>query len=141
MARYGEFNNQNTETKKIVRGILLGCTVGIVVSNALLSLLAILFVKLGSIPLDYLPLITTFTGAIGAFTAGYSTVKLYRKRGMLMGALAGFLMFLIVLITGISKGIDNDLVSIIIKCAVFVVIGSIGGIIRVNKKQKVKNYH
>lgn len=140
MTRYSELNNRNTETQTIIKSILLGCITGIVVCNAMLSLLSILFVKIGSIPLEYLPLITTFIGAVGAFTAGYFTVKIYKKRGMLIGALSGFILFLIVLITGTAKGIDNDIVSILIKLAVFTVLGSIGGIIRVNKKTKVKKY-
>ena len=83
MNSYSDLNSKNPETQTIIKSILLGCTTGIVVCNAMLALLSIIFVKIGSIPLDYLPLITTFTGAAGAFCAGYFTVKLYKKRGML----------------------------------------------------------
>ena len=140
MTQYNELNSKNTETAKIVRAILLGCAVGVAVCAILLSLSAMLFVKLGSLPLNYLPLITTFIGALGAFTAGYFTVKLYKKRGMLLGALSGILLFLIVFITGIVQGIENDVVSALIKCAVFSVMGAVGGVVRVNKKVRVKKY-
>ena len=140
MTQYNELNSKNTETAKIVRAILLGCAVGVAVCAILLSLSAMLFVKLGSLPLNYLPLITTFIGALGAFTAGYFTVKLYKKRGMLLGALSGILLFLIVFITGIVQGIENDVVSALIKCAVFSVMGAAGGVVRVNKKVRVKKY-
>ena len=140
MTQYNELSDKNTETAKITRAILLGCAVGVAVCAVLLSLSAMLFVKLGSLPLGYLPLITTFIGAAGAFTAGYFTVKLYKKRGMLLGALSGVLLFLIVFVTGLVQGIENDVVSALIKCAVFAVMGAIGGVVRVNKKVKVKKY-
>lgn len=140
MVRYNELNDKNTETVKIARSIILGCTVGVAVCAVLLSISAMLFVKMGSLPLNYLPLITTFIGAVGAFSSGYFTVKMYKKRGMLLGSLSGILLFLIVFITGLTKGIDNDIVSALIKSAVFAVMGAIGGIVRVNKKVKVKKY-
>lgn len=140
MTQYNELGDKNTETARIVRAILLGCAVGAAVCAVLLSLSAMLFVKLGSLPLNYLPLITTFIGAVGAFTSGYFTVKLYKKRGMLLGALSGVLLFLIVFITGLIQGIENDIVSALIKCAVFAVMGAVGGVVRVNKKIKVKKY-
>ncbi len=140
MTRYNEVNNKNIEATKITRAVILGIAVGVGVCAALLSLCALLLVKLGSLPIDYLPLITTFIGAVGAFTAGYFTVKLYKKRGMFLGTLAGAVLFLIVFVTGCIKGIDNDVISTVIKCAVFSVMGAIGGVVRVNKKVKVKKY-
>lgn len=140
MTKYSELNNKNSETIQITRSLLLGCAVGILVSAALLSLSAIVFVKLGSLPIDYLPLITTFIGALGAFSAGYFTIRLYRKRGLLLGLCAGIFLFLLVFITGLAKGIENDLVSALIKCGVFAVMGAVGGVVSVNKKTKVKRY-
>ncbi len=138
MAVYNDYSAKNSETSKIIRSLLLGCAVGIGMSAALLSLCAILFVKFGSLPLDYLPLITTFIGAAGSFSAGYASVRLYRKRGLLIGICAGFVLFLTVFLTGLVKGLETDLVGAFIKCCVFIVVGAIGGILSVNKRIKVK---
>ena len=140
MTKYSEISNKNSEAIKITRSLLLGCAVGVAVSAALLSLSAVIFVKFGSLPVDYLSLITTFIGAFAAFAAGYSAVRLYRKRGLLIGVCAGAFLFLLVFITGLAKGIENDLIGSLIKLGVFAVMGAIGGVVSVNKKTKVKRY-
>ena len=140
MRKHNEMNVNNSETVKIIQAILIGCSFGIICCAVLLSICSMLFVKLGTLPTSYLPLITTFIGAVGAFFAGYFTVKMHKKNGMLMGMLSGLLLFAAVAISSLSKGMDFDIVSAIIKLLVFSVMGAIGGIIRVNKKVKVKRY-
>lgn len=118
--------------------LLIGASAGTAVSALLLSLCSLMFVKLGTVPTAAAPVITGVVGAVGAFCAGYMTVKLFKSRGLLMGALAGLMFFLSVLLGAVISGGTNDPASLLPKLAVFLAAGSVGGVIRVNKRVSVK---
>lgn len=141
MTKYNDFNSQNNQAVTITQNVLLGGAVGAAVCSALLALLSFLFVKFGTLPLHYLPIITTAVGSVGSFAGGYFSVKLHKKQGLILGALTGFLIFLIVFFTGIGKGTEYNIGNLVIKCSVMVVMGALGGIVKVNKKTKVKKYN
>lgn len=128
------------ENIRLLRAVFLGCAVGALICAFLLSAAAMIIVKSGKVPLDFMPLITSFISAVGSFCAGYSTVSMYKKRGMLLGAVTGIILFAVTFITGLSKELNNDIISILVKFAVFTIMGSIGGIMRVNKRVRVKRY-
>lgn len=138
MTKYNGFSEKNTEAITILRSLILGAAVGCTVCALLLSLCAMLLVKAGTLPVEALPVITTGIGGIGAFFSGYFTVKLYRKRGLLLGVIAGTLLFLIIFVTGLISDSDKELTEHLVKLVVFGIMGSIGGVVRVNKKQKVR---
>lgn len=114
--------------------LFLGASVGALVCGALLLLSSFVFVKLGAVPTGAAPVITTAIGAAGAFSAGWFALKLLKSRGLLMGAAAGLLMFISVLIAGVIAKTQPDVSSALLKCAIFVISGAIGGIMRVNKR-------
>ena len=120
------------------KSIVIGAAAGLCVCALLLCAASALIVKIGTLPVDLLPVITTVIGALGAFSGGYLSLSLYRKRGLITGILTGGLMFLSVLITSFITGNPDDLAGSLIKCGVFMLAGSIGGVMRVNKKEKVK---
>lgn len=140
MSNYSQLNEKNSEGIQIFKSLLLGSAIGCAVCAILLSLTAMGLVKAGSLPIDALPIITNIIGAIGSFFAGYFTVKLYKKRGLLLGLIAGAIIFVIVYIIGLSNGTDTDLANALVKCVIFSVAGSLGGVVRVNRKVKVKKY-
>jgi len=129
-------NEKKAELIKITRASVLGAAAGLAVCTVLLCLCSFLMVKAGSLPVDFLPVISSVISGIGGFMAGYFSVSMYKKRGMLLGLLAGGIMFLAVFITGLVNSTTGDIVSVLIKCAVFTVMGSIGGVVRVNKRIK-----
>lgn len=134
--------NQYTDLKKMtftasLISLLIGASVGTAVSALLLSLCSLLFVKLGAVPVAVAPVITGVIGAVGAFCAGYMTVKLFKSRGLLMGALAGMMFFLSVVLGAVISGGTQDLTSLLPRLAIFLAAGSVGGVIRVNKRVRV----
>ena len=120
------------------KSVIIGAVCGMCVCALLLCAASGVIVKAGTLPSDYLPIITIVIGALGAFSGGYISVAILRKRGLLTGALAGGLMFLSVLITSLVSGSRDDVTGTLIKCGVYVLAGSIGGVTRVNKRQKVR---
>lgn len=140
MQKCNDYSSKNQEIIGIVRALILGTAVGIAVCAALLSLSAMALVKAGNLPINILPILTTVIGAAGSFCGGYFTITAYKKRGLLLGCIAGALLFFIVFITGTANNADGVLINALTKCIVFTVAGGIGGVVRVNKKTKVKKH-
>lgn len=135
-----QYPNLRRQTAATAIALLLGASAGAAVSAALLAVSALIFVKSGSVPLGAAPLVTSLIGAIGALAAGYLTVGLCKSRGMLMGALSGLLLFCAVLIGAAVSGSTEGGAAIVTKCAIFLIGGAIGGVIRVNRRVKVKSH-
>ncbi len=131
------YTSMKKTTSSALPALLLGSAAGALASSALLCAAALICVKLGSPPVSAAPLITTVIGAVGAFLAGYIAVRIFGSRGLLIGALAGLLLFGAVLISGSAAG-EASLSPMAVKCAVFTVCGAFGGVLRVNKRVKVK---
>ena len=136
MTEYFDKNEKTAEIIKIIRAVLLGSAAGLAVCSLLLCLCSFIMVKAGSMPVDLLPFMSAFISGVGGFMAGYFSVSIYRKRGMLIGFLAGVIMFLAVFITGLANAAASDIATTLIKCAVLTAAGAIGGVVRVNKKVK-----
>lgn len=139
MQKYSE-RSKEQEIIKMVRALLLGAAFGTAACAAVLALCAMALVKSGSLPLQAIPVVSIAVGAIGAFLAGYVTVAAYKKRGLLLGCAAGFLLFFILLIVGLSNNADSGIVNAITKCIIFIIMGGIGGVVKVNKKKRSKKY-
>lgn len=139
MQKYSEHGKEQ-EAIKIVRALLLGAAFGTAVCAAMLALCAMALVKSGSLPLQAVPVISLAVGAVGAFFAGYITISSYKKRGLLLGCAAGFLLFFILFIVGLSNNTDSGIVNAVTKCVIFTVVGGIGGVVKVNKKKKPKRH-
>lgn len=117
--------------------MLLGAAIGACASSALLAVCSALLVKAGTLPGGAAPLITGAVGAVGAFLSGWFAVKLHKSHGMLMGALAGLMLFAAVMLGAAVTGSFGSPAGIAAKCALFAAFGAVGGIVRVNKRTKV----
>lgn len=138
MAEYRRNDIKQSEWFIAARSVFIGAAAGLCVCALLLCAASALIVKAGMLPTDLLPIITIVIGAAGAFSGGYLSVAMFRKRGLLTGLLTGGLMFLSVFITALISSSSDDVTGTLIKCGVFVLAGSIGGVVRVNKRRKVR---
>ncbi|MBQ1518126.1 MAG: TIGR04086 family membrane protein [Clostridia bacterium] len=136
MTQYIDKNEKTAELVKITRASVLGAAAGLAVCTVLLCLCSFLMVKAGSLPVGFLPVISAVISGIGGFAAGYFSVSMYKKRGMLLGLLTGGIMFIAVFLTGLANSDTGDIATVLIKCGIFTVTGSIGGVVRVNKRIK-----
>ena len=141
MAEYKEHDIRKSEGVIAVRSIILGAAAGIIVCALLLCALSALIVKIGTLPADILPVLTTAVGAFGSFAGGYFSVSMYRRRGLVTGLATGALMFASIFITSVISGTTDDVAGTLIKCGVYMLLGSIGGVVRVNKRQKVLRWY
>ncbi len=140
MQKFAEHNGKEQEAIRIIRALLLGAAFGTAICAAMLALSAMILVKAGTLPEKALPILTVFIGAVSAFFSGYITVSAYKKRGLLLGCIAGFVIFFIILIIGIANNTDSNLANALTKGIIMTVTGGIGGVVKVNKKKKAKRY-
>lgn len=74
-----------------------------------------------------------FTSLVCAFVSGFVTVRFKEKSGLVYGGLAGALLFLSVSFIGSLLAQTAVLGFVLLRFISFVVLGSIGGILSVNK--------
>lgn len=119
-------------TPAVLFGLIAGAAVCFLV---LLVLAAVMTSR--DLPQGALSPMVTVAGGLGAFVAGWTAARKRGKQGMAIGAGCGSLMFLILLIAGLSAG--GGLSSLtLVKLAVLVLLASLGGVVGVNRGKKRK---
>lgn len=103
----------------------------------IIALGTLLFLKNSTGSSAYLPF-SIGGGAVCGFICGFITGKMIKSKGLFYGALSGFIQSLIIsfAIFVMNKGVAGNGIFILI--AVTVAVSSIGGIIAVNLKKKIK---
>lgn len=116
--------------------VLVGLIAGAAVCFLLLLLMAAVMMSRDLSQSVIHPMVTV-AGGVGAFVAGWVAAKKQGKQGMVIGAGCGGLMFLILLIAGLSTG--GGLSSLTaVKLAVLVMLAALGGVVGVNRGKKRK---
>lgn len=130
----GKENSMN----KGVKAVMFGAIGGLVVCTALLLIASFALAQMKSVPGSAIGTITMVFGAFGALTGGYIAVRIARCRGMMYGILTGLVLFLVVVIVGVCSSSESVTVATVIKGIAMLLSGAIGGIVAVNKKQRVR---
>lgn len=116
-----------------IRPLLLGTVIG-TVCTAVCLVLAALLMTLTDIPQTVVTILSVIAGALGAFAGGWSAGRMTEHRGLVVGAISGFLMFFIVLIVGIILHRSIQIGFLFVKLAALLLSGMTGGVVGVNKK-------
>lgn len=134
LAVKGKENNMN----KGVKAVMFGTIGGLVVCTALLLIASFALAQMKSVPGSAIGTITMVFGALGALAGGYIAVRIARCRGMMYGILTGLALFLVVVIVGVCSSNESVTIATVIKGIAMLLSGAIGGIVAVNKKQRVR---
>lgn len=121
-----------------LRSIVIGSVAGAVLCAALLGAFALAFVSAGHIPQSMISPMMLALSVLSAFTAGFVTAKISRKRGLAYGALSGLLLFVLFLVSGLIASHEAISFAAGIRMIVMIISGAIGGLLAVSKKSKVK---
>lgn len=132
----GKSVTTENQLSKSTKAVLLGTIMGTFFSIVILVVSSFLFVKSQNIPTSVVTPLTMFIIALGAFISGYVSARILRNNGLFWGIISGFIMFIIVFISGlmISEGEISTLS--LVKLTLMLLMGAIGGITGVNKKVK-----
>ena len=122
-----------------LRPLLIGTAVGIIVCIALLLLMAAVVQAVDVPQRATIPLAVT-AAAAGAFFAGLAAARAAGQRGLLFGALCGLLLFLLILLAGFIRYTGVSGGYAMVKLAVLLTAGGLGGVLGVNRQGRRKRH-
>ena len=120
---------------RIGRPVLWGVAVGGIVTTVLLVLMAV-GMTMKDVPQAVVAPLATVAAAIGAFVGGLTTAKIARQQGLLLGALCGALLYALIFLTGLTHLGYTQATEVLIKWAILIACGAVGGVIGVNLRRK-----
>lgn len=128
----------HSENSKFIKSLAVGIFSSILLTVILTCVFALMLKMMSGIPygiIDYAAVgIEGFSVLIGAYIACAVT----KSKGLLTGALCGGIMLLITFACGLSIA-ENDIgILTLIRSAVLILCGIIGGVAGVNRKDKVR---
>jgi putative membrane protein (TIGR04086 family) len=122
----------------LLRAVMIGVVAGALICAALLAVFAFAFISAENIPHDFLPAFMIAVTVISSFFAGFITAKLTKQRGLLCGSIAGVVLFLLFLISGIVMSEGGIGGRVFLRLLLMVISGGIGGLIAVSGKSHRK---
>ena len=120
---------------RLLRPIAWGVGIGAVVCTVLL-LIASAILTTGAIPQTAVSPIAFAILTVAAFVGGLIAARLSRERGLLTGALVGLLLFLLTAVLGLLILQALDGTSMLLKVALMIGGGALGGVLGVNVKRR-----
>jgi len=123
---------------KKLKAILLSAGIMTMVSAALLALTALILGKMGALPRGAVPIITTVIGCIAVFLGSFFSSLYAREKGIVFGVASGLMCSLCIALISVLVFQNDFNIASAGKCAALLLSGSIGGILGVNRKSKVK---
>lgn len=121
--------------KVVGRPLLVGWIGGVIACFLLLLMTAAVMAST-TFPTKLVTPITVAVSALGALVGGWIAARLSCKRGLLYGAGCGLLLFLLVATAGMIATQELRGSLLLIKLAVMVAGGALGGVLGVNTKRR-----
>jgi putative membrane protein (TIGR04086 family) len=126
--------NKRLTAKAVIFGVLIAFTIAII----MICILSAVVMTSGLLPAELISIITVVFLAMGTFAGGFIAARIAKSGGLITGAITGLVVFLIVTIVGLTRSDDVFSLLTLIKFGATLVGGAIGGIIGVNKKEKIQ---
>ena len=128
-------NGAGSLTRQWLRPLLIGTAVGVVCCTLLLLVMAAV-VNAVDIPRAATVPLAVAAAAIGAFAAGLAAALTAGRHGLAVGAASGVLLFLVILVAGFIRYAGVDGGYALLKAAVLMVMGGLGGVLGVNRRRR-----
>lgn len=122
-----------TNGAKLAVSSAIGAGIGALCAAAIIFAMAAVL-AIGNIQAALIMPLATAALALGGFAAGIAAAKMNKSRGIVCGAVAGIILFLIVWVSGsmIGEGAFGAVTAI--KAGIIILAAAFGGIIGVNKQ-------
>ena len=120
---------------RLVRALLIGVAAGTFFCLLLLLIMAAI-VASQDIPTIAVAPMAVISASIGALIGGFFGARIARKNGMLIGLLIGLLLYGLILLAGTIFFQDTSSSFWLIKLAILVACGGVGGILGVNLRKR-----
>lgn len=124
--------------KKLLKSIIIGVLCSFALITILTLICSLVITITGKYPNGVIEYISLAFIGIGGLLGGYISARLNKSAGLAVGALTGLIVFIIILIVGLSQSVGTITILTIYKLLVTVVFSALGGVLGVNKKNKIK---
>ena len=123
---------------RIVKAVVIGVLISLVLAVILSCLFAVMLNMMAGIPYGIIDYVTVAIEGFSVLIGAYIACVIAKSKGLIIGALCGAISLLIVFAVGMSMAKNNIGLLTVIRSAVMLLCGIIGGIMGVNRKDKVR---
>ena len=124
--------------KLTAKAVLFGILTSLLISIILMCCVSAFILTNGLLPTQMTNIITLLSLGAGTFAGGIVSSRITKSAGLITGLITGLSVFLLITIIGLCKSSDTITYLTFVRLAVTVILGGIGGIIGVNKKDRIK---
>ena len=138
MYRGDFFMSVRSDNQRFFKSILTGILSSVVITLILTCLFGLILKMTSGVPYGIIDYVMIGIEGVGVLFGAYIAGVIAKGKGLIIGAVCGGLSLLILLGCGMSV-IQNDIgILTLIRSAVVLICGIIGGIAGVNRKEKVR---
>ena len=123
---------------RIAKSVLIGVLSSVVLAVLLTCLFSVMLHMMSGIPYDVIDYVMVAIEGFSVLIGAYIACVIVKSKGLIIGALCGAISLLIVFAVGMSMSKNNIGLLTIIRSIVMLLCGVIGGIMGVNRKEKVR---
>ena len=125
------------DNKRIGKAVLIGILVTCVVTLLLTCIFGFVLKMTSGIPYGVIDYVMIGVTGIAVFLGAYIACVIVKSKGLVIGAAIGAVSLLILICCGFGFSDSSIGLSTLIKSVVMLLCGIVGGILGVNKKEKV----
>lgn len=123
---------------RVVKAVAIGVLCSVVLAVLLTCLFSMMLNMMSGIPYDIIDYVMVAIEGFSVLIGAYIACVIAKSKGLIIGALCGAISLLIVFAVGMSMAKNNIGLLTVIRSAVMLLCGIIGGIMGVNRKDKVR---
>lgn len=126
-----------SDRKLLIKAVIFGVVCGLLMSVILMCVCALVILTIGLLPTEILQYIMLADLSLGALFGGIVTARITKSAGLLVGLITGFVIFVLTTLFGIARSEDAVSLLTLLRFIFTALLGGIGGILGVNKKEKL----
>ena len=123
---------------RIVKAVVIGVLSSVVLAVLLTCRFSMMLNMMSGIPYDIIDYVMVALEGFSVLIGAYIACVIAKSKGLIIGTLCGAISLLIVFAVGMSMTKNNIGLLTVIRSAVMLLCGIIGGITGVNRKERVR---
>lgn len=128
----------SSDSKRIVKAVSIGIVSACVITAFLTCITAFVLKMTSGVPYGIIDYVMIGIEGISVFLGAYIACMMTKSKGLLIGAAVGGISLLILLCCGMCISKNPIGILTLIRSAVLIILGIAGGILAVNRKEKVR---
>ena len=129
---------KDSGSSNAVKALIISVVVNIMTCVVCLVFLCLVMTISGALFEGSLKYLTLIPLALGGYTGGFCAGRINKEKGMILGAVSGFIVFIAMIIISFSLQSTDITYMIILKGIAIVLFSAIGGVKGINKKEKFR---